>query len=278
MNCIERYDIYKLRQPDTVKAFTERIINKFDENTDNAKEKANAWSTCRQVLTEAAKEILKSDNHEKRRKQWYDDECREITMKKNEAYAQMINKHYTRNAVENYRDIRRQEKRLFKAKKRAFIEEIHQNIEENNTKNESRKFYRTVNNLRRDFKPTMMACRDINGEILNNRESIKRRWHQHFDQLLNEGNISIQEQQGESTVNYEVCGSDTDIDPPSRDEISQAISNLKNNRARGPDSINAEILKVCQPILIERLYVIIGEVWNTEEIPKEWEEHYLSHS
>jgi hypothetical protein len=65
----------------------------------------------------------------------------------------MIQKRCTRNAVEKYQEMRRQEKHIHKAKKRSYTEELLKEIDSLNSQGESRKFYHLVNNMRQDFKP-----------------------------------------------------------------------------------------------------------------------------
>ena len=60
-------------------------------------------------------------------------------------------------------------------------------IQEHNSKNESRKLYKLINGTRKDFKQTRYACRGLNGELINDKISILERWKQHSMEQL-EGN------------------------------------------------------------------------------------------
>jgi predicted transcriptional regulator len=70
----------------------------------------------------------------------------------------MIQRHYTRKAVENYKQLARQEKKIHKKNKRIFQEEILKKIEELSSHNGTGKFYRVVNDMRKEFKPRILAC------------------------------------------------------------------------------------------------------------------------
>jgi hypothetical protein len=111
----------------------------------------------------------------------------EATEKKNQSYRNMIQKRCTRNAVEKYQEMRRQEKHIYKAKKRSYTEELLKEINSLNSKGESRKFYQLVNNMRQDFKPRITSCRNINGEIINGMNDVLNIWKQHFKELFSEG-------------------------------------------------------------------------------------------
>jgi hypothetical protein len=48
-----------------------------------------------------------------------------------------------------------------------------------------------------------------------------------------------------------------------------AIDKLRNNRAAGPDIIQAELIKLGNPILLNTLQLVMHKVWTTEKIPEE---------
>ncbi|GIX87137.1 hypothetical protein CDAR_34131 [Caerostris darwini] len=76
---------------------------------------------------------------------WFDNECRAATENKNKAYKKMINRKFTRNATEEYKQTRSNEKRLHKSKKKCHKENLLEEVERLKSSNESRAFYRAVN-------------------------------------------------------------------------------------------------------------------------------------
>jgi hypothetical protein len=50
-------------------------------------------------------------------KNWFDEECEQVTNQKIQAYKRMQQKNHTRGAVEEYCEVRREEKRVHKKKK-----------------------------------------------------------------------------------------------------------------------------------------------------------------
>jgi hypothetical protein len=62
-----------------------------------------------------ASEIMPKENRIKRNG-WYDGKCKEATDKKNQAYRDMIQGHYTKNAEEKYKELKKQEKQIHKKK------------------------------------------------------------------------------------------------------------------------------------------------------------------
>jgi hypothetical protein len=85
---------------------------------------------------------------------------------------------------EQYKEMRRIEKRLHRKKKREYYEEQMKQVENLHTQKESRRPYRLVSNIRKDFRPYTKACRDNNGQILNETSVVMKRWKHHFQELL----------------------------------------------------------------------------------------------
>jgi len=46
---------------------------------------------------------------------------------------------------------------------------------EHHTKNESKKYYKRIQDVTQEFKQRVNACKDINGKILTKKEDIQRR-------------------------------------------------------------------------------------------------------
>jgi hypothetical protein len=111
-------------------------------------------------------------------------------------------------------------------------------IERHRSIQNSRKFYKRLNDVRRSFEPQVAMCRTKNGELLTNKNQVLARWREHFKEHLNEGSES---EQPTRSVYLRDVGDDIDL--PSREEIEGALKNLKNNKAAGADSITAELLK-----------------------------------
>ena len=55
---------------------------------------------------------------------------------------------------------------------------------EHHTKNESKKYYKRIQNVTQEFKPRVNARRDANGKILTEKEYIQRGWKEYFESVL----------------------------------------------------------------------------------------------
>jgi hypothetical protein len=47
-------------------------------------------------------------------------------------------------------------------------------------------FYKMVNTTKQQFKPRTSMCKDKEEKMIANKESVLRRWRDHFDKLLNQ--------------------------------------------------------------------------------------------
>ncbi|CAH8528262.1 unnamed protein product [Schistosoma intercalatum] len=76
------------------------------------------------------------------------------------------------------------------------------------------------------------------GEVIANIEGQQNRWVEHFKELLNRPAPL-------NPPNIEAAPTDLpiNVDPPTIEEISMAIRQVKSGKAAGPDNIPAEALK-----------------------------------
>jgi hypothetical protein len=126
-----------------------------------------------------------------------------------------------------------------------------------------------VNKMRKESEPRISACRIKDGEMITNKREILERWNQYFQELL-EG-----KEENDETDNLEKASEEHQVNQegtnlPTVDELEEATDKLKNNKASGLNNINAKLIKISKPVLINILLKIIQKVWETETIPQEW--------
>lgn len=94
--------------------------------------------------------------------------------------------------------------------------------------------------------------------------SVIQVWRQHCMNLYKEVEP---EQQPESSLSIKDMQQEPDI---LRSEVEYAIRHLKNNKSRGEDDINAEMLKHLPAKGIDLLWKICNRVWQTGQWPIDW--------
>ncbi|XP_066906669.1 uncharacterized protein [Halyomorpha halys] len=174
----------------------------------------------------------------------------------------MIQKRHTRLASEEYKNKRRQEKRVHRRKKREWERKQFEEMEPHRAGNGARAFYKKINESMAPFKPRIKACRKEEGSLLSRKEEILNRWWRYFSALLNEG---VEE-------TFEAHDMQDDLylpDPPTFNDVVDALSGLNNNKAPGEDEIPTELLRYGSEELHKALYDILT-IWIDERIPEEW--------
>lgn len=85
------------------------------------------WNRVKREMRSGLEETVGLERHTGREK-WYDEESAEATRARNKAYKRMQTRK-TRATTEEYQEKRRAEKRIHRAKKRAFFERQLQSVE-----------------------------------------------------------------------------------------------------------------------------------------------------
>jgi hypothetical protein len=90
-------------------------------------------------------------------KEWFDEECAKVNEEKNTVRARAI-QIKTRGAKNAYKPARTKERRLFRNKARQLDEDVSIEIERHRSIQDSRKFYKRLNDVRRLFEPQVALC------------------------------------------------------------------------------------------------------------------------
>ena len=142
-------------------------------------------------------------------------------------------------------------------------------MEELGQQQQTRKFYRDVNKLRKDFKPRLTICKSKSGEILTEKKDILNRWKDHYNELLN--STEQEEEEEKEPIKMQDCKGTKEEDfTPTREEVEMAVQKLKKHKAPGTDNIPAELFKYGGDELLTHLHSIIREIWLKEKMPTDW--------
>jgi hypothetical protein len=94
------------------------------------------------------------------------------------------------------------------------------------------------------------ACKDVDGEILTEKEHIQRRWKEYFENVL-AGNLD----DTDNTTLHTVENEDIQL---SYEEVTYVIKCQKNHKAPGTDQIIAELLKKKERIFGEESTILLN--------------------
>lgn len=262
---VRRFAVNKLRDSQVAATFAGNLSAKLQQqHRAQPEDSPPDWQSVSEAIKEEAISTLgyQSPNDINT---WFDAECAEITNQKNEARKEMelARTRERRNTTsERYKTLRRQEKRLHRRKKRELQDRTLLELERLQSAHESRKFYKQINNQRRGFNPRLNMCRAQDGSLLAAKHDVLNRFREHFDSLYN----GVGEEAAD--IDYSFLNDDgRNLATPTFEEVSAAISSLKNNKAPGPDNIPAELLKWGGEELATEIYQLVLHIWNSETLP-----------
>ena len=107
--------------------------------------------------------------------------------------------------------------------------------------------------------------------MISDKGSILSRWKEYMEDSMKASNPELVGESSSYTKDLEP-DSDEQQPPPTLEEVTQTIKRLKNHRSLGPDNVSSELIKEGGQDLIYKMHKVMKEVWNTERMPKDWEE------
>ncbi|XP_043063529.1 uncharacterized protein LOC122319800 [Drosophila ficusphila] len=249
---LRRLDIGKLQSQQPRDAFSTKVFSLLSRTTPTPEDISDQWALICHSLRTSAEEVI-GFQRPPTRNPWYDQECRDATAAKGAV-------------VEVYRIRRRDEKRLFRRKKREQEKRECESIESSRCRNEARNFYQRVKRLTQGCKTGGVACKDNDGNLVTDAEIVLKLWRDHFSSLLTGSGTGYEDYDPQAPI----YGTDIDVATPSHAEVNDAIQRLKNNKSAGADGLPAELFKAAGDMLVGSMHQLISKIWRTETMPEDW--------
>ena len=167
-----------------------------------------------------------------------------------------------------YREANRAVKRMTRADKKAYIEDLASQAEETAHRGEQGQVYKIIKLVSGRYRrATDTPIVDRQGRLLTTEAEKEARWVEHFSKVLN---------RPPPTTEADVQYPDTDLDvstaPPEKEEIIAAIRSLKNGKSAGHDSLNAELFKAEPEFEAQVLQPLFGTIWEEKQWSDGWME------
>ncbi|VDO59702.1 unnamed protein product [Schistosoma margrebowiei] len=210
------------------------------------------WKGIKEAITSICHEVLghKKQHH----KEWITvDTLGKIQERRNKKAA--VNTSRTRaektKAQAEYTVVNKQVKRSIRTDKRKYVEDLEKTAEKAAREGNMRQLYDITKKLSGNRRKPERPVKSKEGEVMTNIEEQQNRWVEHFKELLNRPAPL-------NPPNIEAAPTDLPIKvrPPTIEEISMAIRQIKSGKAEGPDNIRAETLRADTK---SQLY---GSLWN----------------
>ncbi|VDO48722.1 unnamed protein product [Schistosoma margrebowiei] len=239
----QKFNTAFLRDTDKLNKFKLALSNKFQAfhdllNGEGTTVESN-WKKIKEAITSTCHEVLGHKKHH--HKEWITvDTLDKIQERRNKKAA--INTSRTRaekvKAQAEYTVVNKQVKRIIRTDKRKYVEDLAKTAEKAAREGNMRQLYDITKKLSGNRRKPERPVKSKEGEVITKIEEQQNRWVEHFKELLNRP-ASL------NPPNVEAAPTDLPINvgPPTIEEISMAIRQIKSGKAAGPDNIPAEALK-----------------------------------
>jgi len=138
-----------------------------------------------------------------------------------------------------YAELNKLVKKGARADKRRFAEELAETAEKAASRNEMRTVHRITRQLCGEKHRRNIPVKDKQGNLLTSERDRDERWTEHFSEVLNRPEPELPPDIPPAQEDLDVR-----VDPPSRQEILNAIKSLKNNRATARMRFRQNFLKL----------------------------------
>ncbi|CAH8514417.1 unnamed protein product [Schistosoma haematobium] len=229
------------------------------------------WKGIKEAITSTCHEVLghKKNHH----KEWITvDTLDKIQERRNKKAA--INTSRTRvekaKVQAEYTEVNKQVKRSIRTDKRKYVKNLAMTAEKAAREENMRQLYDITKKLSGNRRKPERPVKSKEGEVITNIKEQRNRWVEHFKELSNR-------QAPLNPPNIEAAPTDLPIDvgPPTIEEISMVIRQIKRGKATGPDNNPAEALKADVAVTARILHILFNKIWDEEQVPKDWKEGHL---
>eukprot|EP00794_Sanderia_malayensis_P019588 gene19588-biopygen14544 len=250
------FDLEKLKD-DTIRAkFQSELQSKYAPllllDDQQPQKLCNEFTSIR---TKTAESVL--GKRRKTRRPWISGEVldccdrrRELKSKSNESEEKM----------EEYRKANKEVRRQLRKAKEEWVEEQARLVESNFEMNNTRKVFKTIQNLAEQRRKQINVIEDKDGKVLSGSTEVSQRWKEYCNELYNykadvDRNILNEDAETRGAEEDKKC-------EVLRSEVEAAIGSLKKNKSPGMGNISAELIQNGG----EDTVTILHELCN----PKKW--------
>ncbi|KAK3761956.1 hypothetical protein RRG08_035160 [Elysia crispata] len=227
------------------------------------------WNQVKTTYQEAGRTILGHRNE--RHKDWISQEALQKIEERKDIKKKVLSTKSERIKTQQqqaYREADRAVKQIIRHDKRKHLEDMATQAEEAAYKGDQRNIYKITKQVCGKFRSiTTAPIKNKEGQLLTSETAQEARWTEHFNEVLNRPAPETEPDIQEAEEDLDVATT-----PPTKEEIIRAIKSLRNNKAPGPDFLNAELFKSDPPLAAEILLPLLTTAWNKKEIPEDWNE------
>ena len=166
----------------------------------------------------------------------------------------------------DYTELNKEVKKSAKKDKRDFNDALATEAEEAAEKRDLSTLYKVTRTLSgKGNNGNNKPVKDESGKPIAKEIDQRKRWADHFKELLNRPPPTTTPEIPPAEEQLNV-----NLNPPSKQEIINALKSLKNGKSAGPDGIPPEALKTDMKTTADMLYPLLLKIWTKKEIPNDW--------
>jgi len=136
--------------------------------------------------------------------------------------------------VQEYHHKRKEAHKIIRNKKKLYINNVTELIEDDQKNNNTRNMYQTINQFKKGYQQKFNMIRNKKGELAINTKERAEIWKEYFDKLLNTEETMELIKIGNREIN------EVELEELTIEDVKKAMRNLKNNKAAGTDGIHPE--------------------------------------
>ena len=265
------YDINRLKSQEVRRNFSIELKNKFAALADLEDEIDQdpvecSWNRFKESYADAAKKTV--GFKKKKTKKWLSAETwarLEVRRKTKEKLLNAKSSRQIERTQQEYKIRDREVKRSARKDKRNFIKNLASEAEEAAEKKDFGTVYKITKQLCGNITNHSMPVKDKQGQMITTEREKAARWVQHFEEVLNQPDPEEPADPPPSESYLDIGTS-----PPGTAEVRSAIENMKNGKAPGIDSLQAELFKADINTASRLLTDLFSKIWEQEVIPNDW--------
>nr|CAI5849928.1 unnamed protein product [Callosobruchus analis] len=223
------------------------------------------WQAIKEVSQSADKAL---GYREEKRKDWITDRTWDLIKQRKEKKCELNKGNTTtrRNQlIQEYNRLNKEIRNSDRHDKRKWVESIAERAEEAAATNNMEELYKSTKSLSRKCYATDIPLKSKSGELLTSAEDQIKRWNEYYQDLT--GHDQNNEIADATTTNNIIY---IDTSEPTREELKEAIKNMRINKSPGVDEIPSELWKADIEKTLDSILPLIKHIWIQEVLPTEW--------
>ena len=268
----KKFDTTKLYKSEERKAFCLELKNRFEtleikEETTGESEVEMTWKHLEETFNSVAEEKL--GFKKKGQKPWISKESWKLVEERKETKRKIENCRSDRVKIRlraQYSEKDREVKSNMRKDRRKWTDNMIEEAEKAANNGRMKTVYEITRTLSNEKRRTPSVIKDKEGKILSNEEDCKKRWKEHFEEVLNR---PVPTNPIENLDEKEIL-ENIETGPITREEITRALKSLKSGKSGGKDGITAELLKADPVTTVNYLERMFKAVWEHEKVPADW--------